>query len=152
MASATVPTTHEKGALHHLVFSFLGGAFFSASIAFSWFHWARNSWPSPPPARVEVQASCVPSGEDTGQAVEPVGVGDAHRLLPAGRVDDEQLEVLESELVRREDEVLTGRMLVGRPAHRSEVGDLPACPCRPGFIVQMSAIRPDSSKRRQTMR
>ena len=54
-----------------LLLGFLGGAFSSASSAFSWFHWARNSWPAPPPERLDVQASCVPSGEGTGRPSNP---------------------------------------------------------------------------------
>src|SRR5262249_17860276 len=64
-------------------------------------------------------------GRWDGQAVEAIGVGDADRLLRALGVHDEQLEVLEAELVRGEDEILPGRGLVGRPAHRAEVGDSP---------------------------
>ncbi len=58
------------------------------------------------------------------QAVEAVGVGHAHRLLRAGRIHHEHLEVLEAELVRGKQDVLARGVHVGRPAHRLEVGDL----------------------------
>ena len=40
-------------------------------MALAWFHWARNSCPPEPPARVEVQASVLPSGEGTGRLSNP---------------------------------------------------------------------------------
>src|SRR6185295_10841515 len=58
------------------------------------------------------------------QTVETIRVGDAYRFLGAGGVDHEQLEVLEPEFVRRENNVRAGRMFVRRPAHRSEIGQL----------------------------
>ena len=60
-----------------------------------------------------------------GQAVEAVRVGNPDRFLRALRVDDEDLEVLETELVRGEEDVLARGVLVRRPAHRAEVGQLP---------------------------
>ena len=60
-----------------------------------------------------------------GQAVEAVRVGDPDRFLRALRVDDEDLEVLETELVRGEEDVLARGVLVRGPAHRAEVGQLP---------------------------
>ena len=49
----------------------LGGALVSAASAFSWFHCARKICPAPAPERLEVQASCRPSGEGTGSPSKP---------------------------------------------------------------------------------
>ena len=101
---------------HDFFAGFLGGAFFSASIAFSWFHCARNSWPrgSAGAARRPGERLAVRRGHR--QAVEARRVGDLHRFLRSRRVDHEQLEVLEPELVRREDELLAGRVHVAAPS------------------------------------
>ena len=56
---------------HDFLLGFLGGACRSASSAFSWFHWARNSCPADPPDRLDVHASILPSGDGTGKPSNP---------------------------------------------------------------------------------
>ena len=55
-------------------------------------------------------------------------------------VHEKQFEVFESEFVRRENEVLTGRMFVRRPAHGAEIRDLL-------LIAAVGLHRPDVSNK-----
>ena len=59
------------------------------------------------------------------QAVEAIRVSHAHRLARALGVDEEQLEVREAQLVRREDDVAARRMKIRCPRHRAEVREPP---------------------------
>ena len=64
-------------------------------------------------------------GREHWQTVEAVGERHPHRLARAFRIHEEQLEIREAELVRRENQVTPGRMEKGRPGHRPEIGEPP---------------------------
>src|SRR5688572_18944134 len=61
----------KEGNVQRVFHGFLNGAAASALRAASWFHWARKICPSRPPPRLDVHASCRPSGDDTGSPSKP---------------------------------------------------------------------------------
>ena len=59
-----------------------------------------------------------------GESVEPPCECHPDRLVFAVNIDNEQLEIFETELVRRKDEILAARMIERRPGHRLEIREL----------------------------
>ncbi len=63
-------------------------------------------------------------GRENRQTIEALGVGHAHGFFFAGAVDHVELEVAIAVLVGGKDDVVARGVIVGRPRHGAQMGDL----------------------------